>query len=152
MIPKYNQQALCDYFYTVLQKDLGKNFTIVDEPGPGVMKLSAALTDASSAIPVLRTISLIVPQARALSTIKMVATGTYAFVGSAEGDAKLTDSVSGQLLAAWADKRVGGVSVKNVTVFTWGDADNAMDYWANGLDQRLVALGVQQTAATAAAN
>jgi hypothetical protein len=147
-----NQQALCDYFYTVLQKDLGKNFTIVDEPGPGVMKLSAALTDASSAIPVLRTISIIVPQARALSTIKMVATGTYAFVGSAEGDAKLTDSVSGQLLAAWADKRVGGVSVKNVTVFTWGDADNAMDYWANGLDQRLVALGVQQTAATAAVN
>jgi hypothetical protein len=80
-----------------------------------------------------------------LSAIKMAATGTYAFVGSAQGAAKLTDSVSGQLLAAWADKRVGGTSVKNVTVFQWGDAENAIDYWANGLGQRLVALGVQHT-------
>jgi Protein of unknown function (DUF3313) len=147
-----DQQALCNYFYTVLEKDLGKNFAIVDQPGPGVMKFSAALTDASSAVPVLRTISLVVPQARALSVIKMAATGTYAFVGSAEGEAKLTDSVSGQLLAAWADKRVGGASLKNVDVFTWGDADNAMDYWANGLDQRLVALGVQQSSTAPAAN
>ena len=82
----------------------------------------------------------------------MVATGTYAFVGSAQGAAKLSDSVSGQLLAAWADKRVGGVSLKNVTVFTWGDAHNAMAYWANALDQRLATLGVQHTATTAGAN
>jgi hypothetical protein len=39
-----------------------------------------------------------------------------------------------------------------VDVFTWGDADNAMDYWANGLDQRLVALGVQQSSTAPAAN
>ena len=145
-----DQQALCNYFYSVLQKDLSQNFTVVDQPGPGVLKFSAALTDASSAVPVLRTISIIVPQARALSTIKMAATGTYAFVGSAEGEAKLTDSVSGQILAAWADKRVGGVSLKNVDVFTWGDADNAMDYWAKGLDQRLITLGVQHTGSVAA--
>jgi len=145
-----DQQALCNYFYSVLQKDLSQNFTVVDQPGPGVLKFSAALTDASSAVPVLRTISIVVPQARALSTIKMAATGTYAFVGSAEGEAKLTDSVSGQILAAWADKRVGGVSLKNVDVFTWGDADNAMDYWAKGLDQRLITLGVQHTGSVAA--
>src|SRR5438094_803270 len=87
--------------------------------------------------------SLMTPPARVLSAIKMAATGTYSFVGSAQGAAKLTDSVSGQLLAAWADKRVGGTSIKNVDVFQWGDAENAIDYWANGLEQRLVALGVQ---------
>jgi hypothetical protein len=142
-----DQQALCNYAYNVFVQDLGKNFTIVDQPGPGVLKLSVALTDATSAVPVLRSISVIVPQARALSTIKMAATGTFAFVGSAEGAAKLNDSVTGQLLAAWADKRVGGTSVKNIDVFEWGDAENAMDYWATGLDQRLVTLGVQHTAA-----
>lgn len=147
-----DQQALCNYAYNVFVKDLGKNFTIVDEPGPGVLKLSVALTDATSAVPVLRSISVIVPQARALSTIKMAATGTYAFVGSAQGAAKLNDSVTGQLLAAWADKRVGGTSVKNIDVFQWGDAENAIDYWANGLDQRLVTLGVQHLASTAAVN
>jgi Protein of unknown function (DUF3313) len=146
-----DQQALCDYAYSVFVKDLGKNFTIVQQPGPGVMKFSAALTDASSAVPVLRSISVVVPQARVLSAIKMVATGTYAFVGSAQGAAKLNDSVSGELLAAWADKRAGGTSIKNVDVFQWGDAENALGYWANGLDQRLVSLGVQQTGSTAAA-
>jgi hypothetical protein len=143
-----DQQTLCNYFDKVLVKDLGKNFTIVDQPGPGVAKLSAALTDATSAVPVLRTISLVSPQARVLSLIKMATTGTYPFVGSAQGAAKLTDSVSGQLLEAWADKQMGGASLKSVDVFWWGDAENAMDYWANGLDQHLVALGTRQKAST----
>ncbi len=54
------------------------------------MKLAVALTDASAAVPGLRTISIVVPQARTLNLIQSVATGSYAFVGSAEGDAKLT--------------------------------------------------------------
>jgi hypothetical protein len=147
-----DQQELCTYFDKVLLKDLEKNFTIVDQPGPGVAKVSAALTDATSAVPVLRTISLVSPQVRVLSLIKMVTTGAYPFVGSAQGAARITDSVSGQLLEAWADKRTGGASIENVDVFWWGDAKNVMDYWANGLDQRLVLLGTQQTALTAAAN
>lgn len=138
-----DQQALCDYAYNVFVKDLGKNFVIVDQPGPGVLKLSAALTDATSAVPVLRSVSVVVPQARALSLIKMAATGTYAFVGSAQGALKLNDSTSGQLLAAAVDKRVGGTSVTNVVVFQWGDAEHAIDYWADLTDQRLVSFGVQ---------
>jgi hypothetical protein len=147
-----DQQALCNYAYNAFVSDLGKNFFLTDQPGPGVLKLSIALTDATSAVPGLRSISVIVPQARALSTIKMAATGTYAFVGSAEGAAKVNDSVSGQLLAAWSDKRVGGTSVKNITVFEWGDTQNAIDYWANGLGQRLQTLGVHRTKTSAAAD
>jgi len=82
----------------------------------------------------------------------MLATGTYAFVGSAQGAMKANDSVSGELLAAAVDKRVGGTSVKNVTVFQWGDAENAIDYWADLTDQRLQSFGVQQTTSAAAAN
>jgi hypothetical protein len=147
-----DQQTLCDFAYNTFTKDLGKNFAIVDQPGPGVMKLSAALTDATSAVPVLRSISVVVPQARVLSAIKMAATGTYAFVGSAQGAMKLNDSVSGELLAAAVDKRVGGTSITNVDVFQWGDAENAIGYWADLTDQRLVSFGVQQTSSTAAAN
>lgn len=147
-----DQQALCNYAYNEFVKVLGKNFILTSQPGPGVMKISVALTDATSAIPGLRSISVVVPQARALSTIKMLATGSYAFVGSAQGALKANDSVSGELLAAAVDKRLGGTSVKNVTVFQWGDAENAIDYWANLSDQRLVAFGVQNSGAAAAAN
>jgi hypothetical protein len=146
-----DQQALCNYAYNEFVKVLSKNFVLASQPGPGVMKISLALTDATSAVPVLRSISVVVPQARVLSAIKMAATGTYAFVGSAQGAFKANDSVSGQLLAAAVDKRVGGTSVKNIDVFQWGDAENAIDYWANLTDQRLVSFGVQSST-TAASN
>jgi len=146
------QQILCHYFYNVLVQDFSKNFTVVTDLGPGVARLTVALTDATSATPVLHTISIVVPQAHALNLIKAGLTGTYAFVGSATGEAKLTDSVSGQLLASWADERFGTAALKNVTVWQWGDADNAMNYWAKGLDQRLVTLGIQNTGALASNN
>lgn len=144
------QQELCDYAYNVFQQALSKNFTLTTDPGPGVLKFSAALTDATSATPVLRTVSVVVPQAHALNMIKYGLTGKYAFVGSATGEGKLTDSVSGQLLAAWQDQRFGTAAVRNAKVWQWGDADNAMEFWANALDKRLVSLGVQQTPGAAA--
>jgi hypothetical protein len=138
-----DQQILCNYFYLRLKKDFAKNFTLVTAPGPGVVRLTVALTDADSAVPALRTIAVVVPQARVLSMIKQGLTGTYSFVGSATGEAKLTDSVSGELLAAWSDQRFGSGAVKNAGVWKWGDAEHAMDYWANGLDQRLGSLGIK---------
>jgi hypothetical protein len=47
---------------------------------------------------------------------------------------------------------VGGASIKNVVVWQWGEADNAMDYWANLIDQRMVSFGVQQSSPAAAAS
>jgi hypothetical protein len=145
------QQSLCNYMYSVLQSYFAKNFALATQPGPGVATLTAALTDATAATPGLRTISVIEPHVRALNMVKKALTGTYAFVGSATGEAKLTDSVSGQLLAAWADQRFGGLSVKNVDVWEWGDAENAMNYWATALDQRLASMGIQQTGSAASA-
>jgi hypothetical protein len=142
-----DQQTLCNYAHNEFVKVLGKNFILASQPAPGVMKISVALTDATTATPGLRSISVVVPQARALSAIKMLATGSYAFVGSAQGAFKANDSVSGQLLAAAVDERLGGTSVKNVDVFKWGDTENAIDYWASLVDKRLVSFGVQGSVA-----
>jgi hypothetical protein len=142
-----DQQALYNYAYNEFVTVLGKNFILMGEPGLSVIKVSIALTDATSAVPGLRSISVIVPQARALSAIMMLAAGSYAFVGSAQGAFKANDSTSGQLLAAAVDKRVGGTSIKNVAVFQWDDAQNAIDYWAKLTDQRLVSFGVQSSIA-----
>jgi Protein of unknown function (DUF3313) len=93
----------------------------------------------------LRTISVVVPQAHVLNMIKYGLTGTYAFVGSATGAAKLTDSMSGAVLGVWEDQQLGTAAVRNAGVWQWGDAEHAMDYWANGLDQKLVSLGIQNS-------
>jgi hypothetical protein len=146
-----DQEILCNNFYATLVQNLSKNFGIAYGPGPGVLRLQVALSDATSATPVLRSVSVVVPQARVLSLLKYAATGTYAFVGSATAEAKATDSQTGELLAAWSDKRFGGASIKNVTVWQMGDAENAMNYWANGLDQKLVSLGASQSSSANAA-
>jgi len=94
---------------------------------------------------------LVIPQARILNYAQSVATGHAAFAGSAEAALKATDSGTGQLLAESVDKRVGGMAVSNAARVQWGDADAAMDYWAQKITQRAVALGAGSPAPAAAA-
>jgi hypothetical protein len=39
--------------------------------------------------------------------------------------------VTGELLAAGVDRRVGGGSIKTAAQWEWGDAENAMKAWAD---------------------
>jgi Protein of unknown function (DUF3313) len=135
-----DQHTLTAYFYNQLKEQLQKNFTLVDQGGPGVLQLQVALTNATSATPGLRTVSVIIPQARILTLGASLATGSYAFAGTAEAEMKVTDSSTGQLLAAAIDKRAGGMAVSNAAQWQWGDAENAMNYWAEKISSRLLEL------------
>jgi hypothetical protein len=132
-----DQQMLVNYFSQQLNEQLGKRFQIVDRGGPDVMKLTVSITDAETATPVLRSISMIVPQAHILSNLKYMATGTFPFVGGAQAEAKITDSVSGELLIAVADRRIGGGSAVTGLQWQWGDAENAIDKWCEMTAERL---------------
>ena len=103
---------------------------------PGVIKLQVALIDATTAIPGLRSVSVVVPQARILNLAQSMATDSYAFAGSAEAEMKATDSVSGELSAEAVDQRTGGMGLKSAASFEWGDAQNAMDYWSEKITPR----------------
>jgi hypothetical protein len=132
-----DQQMLVNYFSQQLREQLGKKFEVVDQAGPGVMKLTAAMTDAETATPGLRSISMIIPQAHMLSNLKYLATGTFPFVGGAQAEAKISDATTGELLAAVVDKRIGGGSFKSGFQWQWGDAENAIDEWCETLTERL---------------
>src|SRR6185437_3805317 len=90
-----DQKMLTSYFYNSLQKNLQQHFTLVDQPGPGVITFAVAIINAESATPGLRSVSLVVPQARILNYAQSLATGHAAFAGSAEAAFKATDSTSG---------------------------------------------------------
>ncbi len=135
-----DQKVLTGYFYNQLKTDLSKSFTLVDQPGPDVITLRVALMDATTATPGLRSISVIVPQARILNAAQSLATDSYAFAGSAEAEMKATDSVTGELLAAAVDQRAGGLGLAAAASFKWGDAQNAMDYWAEKITDRFLQL------------
>jgi hypothetical protein len=133
------QLALTTYFHAALEKDCAKKMQVVDQPGPNVMKLQVAITDAESATPVLRTVSLIIPQARVLNRLGQLVTGSFAFSGEAQVEARLTDAATGQTLAEVVDKRLGGNNVKAAAQWQWGDAENAMDAWAEAFSSRIYA-------------
>jgi len=139
-VSESDQQMLTSYFYNKLREDLAKSFTLVNQPGPDVITLRVALMDATTATPGLRSVSVIVPQARVLNGLQSLATGSYAFVGSAEGEMKATDSTTGEMLAGAVDQRAGGMGIKGAASFQWGDAENAMDYWAQKITSRLAEL------------
>ncbi len=132
-----DQQMLVNYASQQIKEQLGKKFEVVNQPGTGVMKITVALTDAESATPVLRSISMIVPQAHMLANLKYLATGTMPFIGAAQAEAKITDSVSGQTLALAVDKRIGGGSFTSGFQWKWGDAENAVNHWAELVTKRL---------------
>jgi len=83
--------------------------------------------------------TMVVPQARLLSTVKRGTTGSYPFVGGAQAEFKLTDSTSGELLAAGVDQRIGGGSIETAAQWQWGDAENVMKEWAKMATERLSA-------------
>jgi hypothetical protein len=132
-----DQQRLVNFFYTALNQEVSKQFQVVDQDGPDVMKLQVAVTDLAAATPGLRTMTMAIPQARLLSTLKRGATGSYPFVGGAQAEFKLTDSTTGALLAAGVDRRIGGGSITTAAQWQWGDAENAMTAWAQLAAQRL---------------
>ncbi|MGH7925153.1 MAG: DUF3313 domain-containing protein [Candidatus Binatus sp.] len=139
-VSQSDQQMLGDYFYNQLKEDLSKNFTLVDQPGPGVLVLRVAIVNATTSTPGLRTVSVIVPQARVLNGIQSLATGSYAFAGSAEAEMKATDGATNQFLAGAIDKRAGGMAISQAAQWQWGDAKSAMDYWAQKITNRLLEL------------
>jgi hypothetical protein len=141
-----DQQTLCEYFYNKVAEDLQNDgYTAVTPPGPDVMKLHIALTDANGATPGLRSVSVVIPQARILNLVQSMGTGSYAFVGGAQAEAEITDSVTGERLAASVDKREGGMALSTAMQWKWGDAENVMDYWAQKLATRLKELKRQNT-------
>lgn len=142
-----DQHMLTAHFYNKLKEELQKNFTLVDQGGPGVLVVQVALVNASAATPGLRSVSVVIPQARILNGMQSLVTGSYAFVGSAEAEMKVTDSVSGQLLAAAIDKRAGGMALSSAAQWQWGDAQNAMNYWAQKVSSRLLELQGRVSAA-----
>jgi hypothetical protein len=141
-----DQQMLGTYFYNQLKESLSKDFTMVDQPGPGVLVLRIAIVNTTTATPVLRTVSVVIPQARVLNGIQSLATGSYAFAGSAEAEMMATDGATNQFLAGAVDKRSGGMAMSQAVQWQWGDAKAAMDYWVHRITDRLLELEGRATA------
>ncbi|MGE0473646.1 MAG: DUF3313 domain-containing protein [Nitrospirales bacterium] len=122
-------QTLTNYLHNKMYLALKDDIEIVDQPGPNTVRMAIALTDTETRWVGLDIISTFVPQLRAVSELKGFVTGKPSFVGKAIAEAKISDSQTGQMLAAMVDKRVGGKTLGK-GFSEWADVTDAMDYWA----------------------
>jgi len=137
VVPPDDVRALANSFYKKLSEHLSKDYTIVQSSGPDVMRLSVALTDVEHGMPLLDSISTVaLSPIYALDMDRKVASSTHLFVGHANVEARLVDSISGELLGAGIDQRAGGRKLGKGTGF-WRDVENVFDYWAAKIRWRL---------------
>jgi hypothetical protein len=130
------RQALASYFSAALHEQLMKDYQVVNYPGPDVLVIRTAITDADSSMAALNTVTTIVPIGLALSTLKRGITGSDSFVGEAQCEIEISDSLSRQRLAAAVDKRIGTKALRS-KFGAWNDAKEAFDFWAEQLAKRL---------------
>jgi Protein of unknown function (DUF3313) len=137
------QKMLTDMLYKSLHDKVAEKFKIADKAGPGVLELRAALTQTKGARVLLNTVTTVVPQLRTASAVAGLGTDTAALVGTASMEGELTDSASGERLAAVVDSRAGTKGVLRM-LSKWADVQAICDHWGERTRDFLVAQGVQQ--------
>lgn len=135
-VSQEDRQRLGALLWSKLDESLRKDYEMTSQPGPDVMKIQGALTEAGKSNVALDTITSIVPQARVLGEVKGMVTGVSAFAGSASAEMKITDAATGEVLAMAVDRRGGTKSLGGVTN-SWNDVEEAFRFWAEKVRWRL---------------
>jgi len=131
-----DRQRLAALLWSKLDESLRADYQMTSNPGPDVMHIQAAITEAGESNAILDTVTSVIPQTRLLSGMKSVATGVSLFTGSASAEMKITDSSTGTLLVAAVDRRGGTKSLSGVTN-SWHDVEEAYRFWAEKTRYRL---------------
>jgi len=123
---KYYQKALYDAV-----KD---GYEVVDQPGPDVLWVRAAITDVVPSNPTANTLSSIVPVGLVVAGAAKTTTDANMGTGEAASEIEVLDSLSKERLVAAVDRRQGG---KAAFRGKWVDTQQAFDFWAKRFRERL---------------
>ncbi len=138
--PREELQHLADLLYGSILSRLQTYYVVVNAPGPGVMRVRVALTEARPSSVGLDILSNIGPVTGLISGAKQMATGTHAFVGAASVEGEVLDAPTGKVLLAAVDRRVGEKTLTGATN-PWSDVEDAFRVWADRFIDRLQAEG-----------
>ncbi|MBN1545610.1 MAG: DUF3313 domain-containing protein [Syntrophaceae bacterium] len=118
---------LADSFNKEIITALQKNYTIVTEPGPDVVRLRIAITGLKQSKPGLSAVTSVIPVGLAVSTVKKGASGSWAGSGATSAEFMALDSVTNDVIAVAADERSAGFTER---FSKWGSAEEAFKFWA----------------------
>ncbi|MDX1777424.1 MAG: DUF3313 domain-containing protein [Thermodesulfobacteriota bacterium] len=140
-ISQEEKQRILDYFFSKLHKAIEESPFVehATQPGPGTLRLQAAVVDLDESHVTMGAISTYIPQVSLITSIATIAKDKPAFVGEMGVEFKFTDSSTGKLLVAGIDKRYGGKKLGKGTD-SWADVFNIIDYYATLLKFRVCKL------------
>lgn len=134
-LDKEDTAYLSQYLWSRANEELKKDYTMVQQPGLGVIRIRIAITEAGKGIPGLDNVTSLHPGSLLVSKGKKQLSGTEALVGAASVEMEATDSQTGELLAAAVDRRGGGkYAWKALKV--WEDVEQSYSYWAKKMRWR----------------
>ncbi|MCZ6466551.1 MAG: DUF3313 domain-containing protein [Alphaproteobacteria bacterium] len=108
-------KKLADYFHNRAVEELSKRYQVVQKPGPGVLRVRAAITDIEKTTPIMN----IHP------AMKMSGIG----LGGASMEAEAIDSQTRERVIAVVDSRQGSRLSMAAGLQTYGHAKQVMDFW-----------------------
>lgn len=133
-------QDLVNRFYYIIYHDLAEDYQMVDKPGPNTLRLQVAITSVKGASATMDTISVVAPYI--INPVRNAAgkvSGESPLTGAASIEAKITDGLSGELLYAAVDRRVGERTIEPSTK-RWVDVEAIFYYWGDLSRYRLCIL------------
>ena len=130
-------QTLVNNFYLILYQELSHDYRMVERPGPNTLRIQAALTKVTESAQELDLVTTSVPPTRSVQRLFGSLAGRPVLTGEASLESKVTDSLTGELLGATVDRRIGSRTLDEAAVYSWQDVDNIMRFWAQDLRYRL---------------
>ena len=132
-VPEDDLLRLVSAFQNALRQRLGAGFRLVDQPGPGVMRIRLAITDARASDPILdvlraRGTRLPPPSSRPIDP------ELRRFIEAAAIEGEIRDAQTGELLAAGVDRRPREGAPP---LDTWAAIEGALDAWTERVCARL---------------
>jgi hypothetical protein len=121
-------KELSEAYRAAMAKELGKDYPLVTEPGPGVMRVRTAITNLVSNKPGLIAAMAIIPGG---SLAYAALPAKYNNIGSATMEGEALDSVTGERIAAAAAHRSGKKTEFFSGLSKWGHVKKALDVWAH---------------------
>lgn len=135
-VPEEDLLRLVGDFRDAVRRRLGEGFELVDEPGPGVMRIRLGITEAKASDPVLDVLTA--PQ----GTDRPHPAGagalhpeTRRFLDAAVIEGEIRDARTDALLAEGVDWRRPDAPPFE----TWADVERALGFWADRVCGRLEA-------------
>ena len=134
-------QKLVNRFYYILYNDLAQDYQMVDEPATRTLRIQVALTSVGESSQAVDSVSVVAPVI--VNPIRNFAgslSGETILAGQASIEAKITDGLTGKLLYAAVDRRVGQRSTSGSSTRRTADVEEIMWYWGDLARYRLCTL------------